>query len=262
MWEWLQNDADKAFGWSFLGFWVGLIIGAVGLWAAFYYQRQPRLSVAILSRTPVLSLKEKIDKLRILYDNADILESQKKLYVMTLRITNNGRANIGKGDYDDRVPLSFQIIDAENSASSAEIEIIQEPEVLKASDDYLEKYVVLQRASQATVVAEPIILDAGQFFTIKLVALMPETVQPTVRLFGKVAGIKKIELADELKANRAEQNVTALVMRMIPVILALILGVSAASDLARNVSELSEKLEKLSVPAPEINLDDSSTLSE
>lgn len=201
MWEWLQNDADKAFGWSFLGFWVGLAFGAVGVWATFFYQRRPRLSVDILSRTPVLSLKERIDNLQIIYDNADILECQKKLYVMTLRIANIGRVNIGKGDYDNHAPLSFQITDTDSATAAPEIEVIQAPEVLRASDDYLANHMVFQLLPQATIAVEPIILDAGAFFTIKLIALMPEAIQPTINVFGKVAGVKEFERGDEFSAH-------------------------------------------------------------
>ncbi|NEP61207.1 MAG: hypothetical protein F6K31_30225 [Symploca sp. SIO2G7] len=198
----MQNDADKTFGWSFLGFWVGLVIGLISLWLSVFYQRQPRLSVAILSRTPVLSLQDLQnlkDNLEILYNKTNILESKQNLYVITLRFANIGRANIVKGDFDAAAPLGIQLVDVKNSRSPAEISIIQKPEVLDASSNYFSKLVV-KIESNATVVIEPIILDAQQFFTIKLVALMPESFQPTVRVLGKIAGIREIELVDELSS--------------------------------------------------------------
>ncbi|NER97959.1 MAG: hypothetical protein F6J86_29630 [Symploca sp. SIO1B1] len=187
-WNRLKN-LDKTFSWSFFGFLLGAIglpLGGFGVWA-YFNSPSPKLTYEVLTNTPVFDIREEnVDKLQVVYDGVDITNSQLTLQVINFRVINNGRVDITKSMYDpENAPLGLRISVGE---------IVQAPVIIAASDDeYLKDNLKVEIVKQNEIQFNPVILNSRDYFTVKLLALVPNgtvDLQP----IGKIAGISKIKL--------------------------------------------------------------------
>ena len=205
--QWLRNDADRSFSWSFLGFFVGIFGVAFGVWA-YFRPISPRLTYEILTNTPVLNVREDVNDLQVMFKGNDISKDGQSLIVVTFRVENNGAVGIKIGDYDPRSLLGLSI---------GEGEIVERPKVIAASTGYerdaVEIILPSDRKSEDEEAVldnrmsfEPLILDPQEFFTIKLLALTSSEVlelQPV----GKVAGVKNIRVVQSFEKKVESSNI-------------------------------------------------------
>jgi hypothetical protein len=192
---------DKKFGWSFLGFVLAALFGGIAIYTEFIRDTSPVVKYEILSNTKILDVKEDVSGLSIIYNAEDIRKARKTLSVLIVRIGNEGRSPILKTYYDSASPLGLSI----NSG-----EVIK-AEVITATTDYLRQNAGIHVRDPFNVEFSQIIIEPNESFTAKFLILNPE--QSTLTIFpkGKIAGVKKLLLADRT----SDQTKETFVMKVI-----------------------------------------------
>lgn len=188
LWDRIKG-LDKTFAWSFFGFFLGVGGIGFGVWS-YYNSPSPKLIYEVLTNTPVLDIREDIDTLEILYDGQDITDSDRSLQVITFRVVNSGRVDILKGSYDsENAPLGIQL---------SEGEIVQIPRILASSSQYISDNLKPTVVTPTQIQFNTIILNSEDYFTIKILALVPSE-DVRVKPLGIIAGIKEIELVESYR---------------------------------------------------------------
>lgn len=182
---------EKKFAWSFFGFLLAIIFGAFSIYTVYFKDTNPKLDFIIEANTKVLDLKENVRKLDIIYQNENIKESGKNLSIIKIKIVNSSDVNILSTNYDLKDLLGFRLENAE---------IVEKPEIIGSSNDYIREYLTLNLDSTGNVKFDPIIIDGGESFTLKILALHKIHEIPILKPFGKIAGIRKISVIESFKA--------------------------------------------------------------
>ena len=185
---------DRMFAWSFLGFVLAMIFGGIALYTTFIRDLNPLIKYHVIANTKILDVKEDVGGLAIIYNKEDIRKSHKTLSVVSLKVVNEGRSAVLKTYYDTASPLGFTI----NSG-----EIIK-GEVIAASTPYLRSNAKVNIADSKTGQFSEVILEPGEWFTVKCLVLNPENVMLSVEPKGKVASVSKLILIDELTKETEE----------------------------------------------------------
>lgn len=174
---------------------LGVMGTVLGIYTGFFYEKKPNIALEVLSNATVLDVRENLSKLDIIYDGRNLNANNLALSVLTLKVVNNGQGDMLLSHYDDNDLLGFVI----PNASLAET-----PTVLVASNNYLETRVRINMKSPQLVTFVPVIVEAKEFFVVKLLALHAKGVVPKIQSTGKVAGVTtKIEVTEPF---REEQN--------------------------------------------------------
>lgn len=164
------------------------IVALLGLYGTFVYQRVPRLTIEVVSNSPVLDVRERVGKLAIIYDGTDLKEANQSLHLLVLRISNQGNADITKAQFDDLAPLGFRVTTGK---------IVETPTVV--GEEYLRTNLKPTIRSDDTVLFSPVILNAGETFEVRLLLLVSGNQTPSVVALGKVAGIHSIPVIEALR---------------------------------------------------------------
>jgi len=183
------HDLKRKIPWSFISVALALVFGALTVYQAFFHQKSPAISVEILSNASVLDVKEEIAGLDIQYNKRDIRKSNEYLRVITVRIENTGNQSILKSFYDSKDPFGIKITKGK---------LIEEPTVLAANSDYIRNNLSPKVDGNDVILFSDIIIEANQFFVIKLLLLHkqdgdPPTIEKTV---GTIAGLKSITILE------------------------------------------------------------------
>lgn len=188
LWDRIKN-LDKTFSWSFWGLVLAGVLGAFSIWA-YFNDPSPKLTYEILTNTAVLDIREEVDKLQLLYDGNDITDSDRSLQVVTLRVVNDGPVDITKTLYDaENAPLGLKL-----SAG----EIVDKPTILSFSRSYIKENLQPKITSVNQVTFQPIVLNSKDYFTVKILALVPSE-DISVTPIGIVAGINEIDVVETYK---------------------------------------------------------------
>ena len=157
--------------WQFVGAAFGLVAIIVSIVLWWTQRRRKALSFDIISRTPLLSVEDKVKgKLQILFDGEPVQD----VHLATVIIINSGNIPITSADYERPVNLSFgeeaQILTAEVTETN--------PDSLQASVDI-----------EATrVVLKPVLLNGGDSITLKLLVSR----LGGISVDGRIVGVKDI----------------------------------------------------------------------
>lgn len=181
---------EKKFAWSFFGFLLAIIFGAFSIYTVYFKDTNPKLDFIIETNTKVLDLRENVRKLDIIYKNENIKESGKNLSILKIKVINTSDVNILSTYYDLKDLLGFKLENAE---------IVEKPEIIESSNDYIKKYLAVNLDSSGNVKFNPIIIDAGESFTLKILALHKTHDTPKLKPFGKIAGIINISVVESFK---------------------------------------------------------------
>ncbi|MBP7052201.1 MAG: hypothetical protein KBE65_14410 [Phycisphaerae bacterium] len=177
---------DRKFPWSFVGVVFAVLFGVITIYGQFLADSHPHLKYEILANAPVLDVREDVSKLSVLFDGVDIRKQKESLRVMNIRIINDSKKDILKGYYDPNDPLGLSL-----SAGK-----MIRADLLDASNSYLEKQLTPRQSSDSTLSFPGVVLEAGEFFTIKVLVLHPESTSPEIRPLGKIAGIRSIQVSE------------------------------------------------------------------
>ena len=180
------KNLDKRYSWSFLG----LLIGIVGVGYAIYTEYNNRetidLSFEIVSNTNVLDVNEEVSDLVVNYKNENILQSNRNLKVLTVRISNTGTKHITNFDYDKHQDWGFKIKHGS---------IVNSPELIAASNLYLEESIAnISLDTLGNVLFPKVIIESGEYFTVKVLTISNSSKNPTVLPLGKISGINKLKV--------------------------------------------------------------------
>ncbi|MFH1527926.1 MAG: hypothetical protein ABIG69_14945, partial [Bacteroidota bacterium] len=158
---------DSKFSWSFLGFVFAIIFGVIGVYTTVFYDKTTSIVYQITNNTNVLDIRERINKLDILLDGKSIQSTNQNLRIFNIKVLNNGDINILKNYYDSASPLGIKIANGE---------IVDQPYIVSASNDYLKNTVQLIRKNNDQLLFNEFILDKSEYFVIKLLVLHKESV--------------------------------------------------------------------------------------
>ena len=181
---------EKKFAWSFFGFLLAIIFGAFSIYTVYFKDTNPKLDFLIETNTKVLDLRENVRRLDIIYKSENIKESGKNLSILKIKIINTSDVNILSSYYDINDLLGFRLEHAE---------IVEKPEIIESSNAYIKKYLAVNLDSTGNVKFNPIIIDAGESFTLKILALHKTYDTPILKPFGKIAGIKNMSVIESFK---------------------------------------------------------------
>src|SRR3972149_4078090 len=184
------NRWDKRYGWSLLGFVLAAIFGTVSFYTEFVRDRRPQLRYEVVSDASVLDVKEQLGNLEIIYDGRDIKKAKQSLRVVVTRITNEGADDILIGSYDQRSPLGFRVSGGN----------LLRAEILSTSNDYLRQTLRIDLPTPDTALFTPVIIESGEWFTVKSLILHAEGSLPALQPVGKIAGVRGIRVVDSTQA--------------------------------------------------------------
>ncbi|MFA7518900.1 hypothetical protein [Shewanella sp.] len=179
------NNLDKRFAWSFLGFMLAAIFGSLTIYTEFFRVNNPELIIEVLNDTNVLDVKEDVNELKVFYGDVDIKSLNQTLSVLFLRIKNDGGAPILNGYYDDKYPLNLTIKEGKFLKS----------EQISSTNDYLKSSALPSIDTEKIILLPQIILEEGESYTIKILALHLAGSDVELEIFGKIAGIREIRLS-------------------------------------------------------------------
>ncbi len=184
------NRLDKRYAWSLLGFVLALVFGFLSVYTEFLRDRRPQVRFEVISDASVLDVREKLGNLEIMYDGVDIQKARRSLRVIIIRVTNEGPDDILKTHYDEKAPLGFRVLHG----------ALIRAEILASSNAYLRQMLDPLRHVADRAEFAPVILEAGEWFTVKSLILHSEGSRPTLEPIGKIAGVREIRRVDSTEA--------------------------------------------------------------
>lgn len=215
----MEDEQIKKFDWSKWGFvlaiFLFIITFAMWIYQTYYYKSLSDLSYEIISNEEVLTLKEDIPNLQILYDEINLRESSKNISILIFKVINRGNESILINHYDENIPLGFVI---KNGT------ILVPPSIIKSSD---QKYFIdpIQKVKKDTVFFKNLIIDDNSYFDVKCLILNEFGNKPLIEPLGKIAGINKIKVLEfsEVKSNKSIfENKTFLILGFSILVLAVL----------------------------------------
>jgi len=176
----LLNNLDRKYAFGLL---TGLVFGLLSVYTDFFRSNNANIQFDILSNTTVVDLKENIGKIDILYDSVSILSKKQTLSLITVKIINNGNADVLKTFYDSHFPLGLKV----NNGT-----ILEKPTLIQSSNDYIGQSIGMEFQNKNEIRFTDFIFEKNEFFVLKLLVLHNDASQPDIISIGKIAGVKEI----------------------------------------------------------------------
>lgn len=171
---------DSKFSWSFMGFLIGILGIGYAIYIDQFKEEKPEIVFDVLSNTQVLSLKEDLTKLDIIYNGQNIKERKENLILLTIRISNEGTEDIRESDFYSLTQFGLSIKNGR---------IAEKPILIDATNEFLKKYLRVTHDSLNQILINKIPFDQNQSFTIKVLTICKESTLPTIEPIGKITGI-------------------------------------------------------------------------
>jgi hypothetical protein len=167
---------------------IGIVIGVVGL---YYTLRGSRthLSMDIASESNVLDVRHPISDLAVLFQGRNIDEEKANLKILTIRVINDGDANIREDDFDSRIPFGLQIDGGR----------IVRAQVTGSNSRYLMDNLHLRVEEESRIVFDKVIFDKRNFVAIEVLVLHPKNAPPSIKPLGKIAGLGEIAVTNSFQ---------------------------------------------------------------
>lgn len=167
---------------------LSLVLGGLGI---YYTVRGSRthLSMDIAAESNVLDVRHPIPDLAILFQGRDIEEEKSNLRVITIRIANDGEANIHENDFDSRTPFGLRIDGGR----------IVRAQVTGSNSSYLAENLHPQLQAPDRIVFDKIIFDRARFVAVEAVILHSKNSAPNITPLGKIAGLDAIAVTNSFQ---------------------------------------------------------------
>ena len=185
----ILRNLDRKFSWSFLGFLVAVLLGTITVYDRFIAAKHPQVYFDVLTSTAVLDIKEDLPKLEIFFSGINIREQKLSLRVVSIKVVNESSQDILKGHYDAEDPIGFRVQPGK----------IISTELADSSNDYLARNVSFSSPINDVVHFRSVILEAHQYFVIKLLVLHAANQTPMISPVGHIAGIPSILVREPYK---------------------------------------------------------------
>jgi hypothetical protein len=175
-------QAEKRFAWSLAGTVVGLIALVLTVWAL--QEKHPSVGFVVTNESNVFDVHTSVPDLQISFRGQNVQAQNLNLRVITVRIENSGDVDILQAQYAQEQLWGFEV----------EPGTIVEARVIGSTSSYL------LRASRPTVsgdsvILPKVILERGRSVTLDLLVLHQKDVNPSIRAFGKIAGIEQFNVS-------------------------------------------------------------------
>jgi len=151
--------------------------------------KHPQLYLDVLTSTAVLDIKEQLPNLKISYDGIDIREKSLSLQILTVKVLNDSTRNILKGYYDPDDPVGIRVTAGK----------VIRTELAEASSDYLQRNVTFETPTNSVIHFKNVILDAHEFFVLKLLVLHPAGEDVCIVPIGHISGMQRIIVREPFK---------------------------------------------------------------
>lgn len=164
---------------------VGLLAAIITIYTFYFQKSTTKINYEVVTNSNVFDINTNISKLDILYDSTSLKQKNENLRVISLRVKNVGNVNILKTFYDNNAPLGLKIRNGY---------IVEIPELIATSNDYLNKNLEIIKDSSDCIFFSNVILEQEEFFEIKFLVLHSTDLTPIIEPIGKIAGIKEIQV--------------------------------------------------------------------
>jgi len=169
---------------------ITIVLAVAGiLFTILLAEKHSQLYYDIQASTSVLDIKEELPKLEVLFDGIDIRQQNLSLRVISVKIGNDGSKAILKGDYDSEDPVGLMVSPGR----------IIKTDLIDASNDYLRKNMSFRNYGENIVLFNDVILNAHQYYIIKLLVLHQVDQMPSVKPVGYMAGMETIKVREIYK---------------------------------------------------------------
>lgn len=162
---------------------VTSVVALLGIYGTFLWERKAEITFEVLADSSVLDVRESLSNLVITYGGTNLKEHNQSLYLVTVRVVNNGNADVLKSSYDPEEPLGIRLSTGD---------IVESPSV--TGESYFANNVRPVVKDGKMIVFSPVILNAGDSFQIKALVLSRAGEVPQVFSTGKIAGIQHIKV--------------------------------------------------------------------
>ena len=181
---------EKRFPWSFFGFLLGTIslVAAIGF---FYLSKQgvvTNLRFQIEEEFHLVELRETFPNIKILYNDEDILKSEKVIKIIRIRLENSGRT-ILQSYYDQNLPFGLEFIESTILAVAP----------ISHSGGYLQENLFRdddeKEFKEGKVLLNKLIIEKESQLTFKIYLLQEKAMGATViKALGKISGMDNIQV--------------------------------------------------------------------
>ncbi len=148
-----------------------------------------KLYLDVLTSTAVLDIREQLPNLKISYDGIDIREKNLSLQILTIKAVNDSTRDILKGHYDPDDPVGLKVTAGK----------VIRTELIEASSDYLQRNVSFDSPANSVIHFKDVILDAHEFFVLKLLVLHPSSQEISIEPVGHISGMQSIIIREPFK---------------------------------------------------------------
>jgi len=163
----------------------------VTIYVAFFQEKQCNLQYQITTNTNVLDINAEVSKLDILFDGESLKDKEENIKIYNVKITNTGNKDITIDFYDVNDPVGIKVSNGF---------LIDEPELITASNSYLERNLKDRILSDSVNIKFPsLIIEKEEFFILKLMIIHKSNATPLLKSIGKIAGQKDIEIIQHVE---------------------------------------------------------------
>jgi len=165
---------------------VAAALGAIYLLYDHYFvDTKAKVVFEVIANTSVVDIKEDVPALSVLFNGADIRQQKKTLSVISLKVINDSSVDILKDRYDSNDPIGFRVTAGQ----------IVTADVSNTSNEYLKRNVRVSHDPSAVVLPE-VILEAAQYYVVKLLVLSPVDSTVAISAMGHVGGVREIVIRE------------------------------------------------------------------
>ncbi|WP_141047629.1 hypothetical protein [Aliarcobacter cryaerophilus] len=155
----------------------------------FIKDDRPKLSFDVQSVLNVLDIANKLDDLKVLYKDIDILKQNKKLSIVNVRIENKGTSSILLEDYDIEFPVGLSV----NNGTILKVNI------LESSSEYISKKLSKITNDSKNIILPSIIIESNNYLNLSILVLHSEESEIVIEPFGKIAKVNNFLLENTYK---------------------------------------------------------------
>lgn len=178
-----------------IGILLTIAFGTVALYAGFH-ETKPSISVVTTNQTNVLDVRKPLEDLSISFRGKNVQEENLNLLIFSVRVENDGQADILQSHYDRDDVWGIQVQNGE----------VIEARLIDSNSEYIKSNLNPQLSPEGnTIEFRKIIFDRRNFFTLEILVLHEKTQLPEIVPVGKIAGIDKV-VATKFQAGEDEQG--------------------------------------------------------
>lgn len=177
------QKAISGSAWSFIGV---LMAGAFFYWQE--YRNPFNLEISLVDEFNLIEVKGKIEDLKVLYENDDILESKKEIKVIRVNVENKGDT-ILQNYYDQLEPFGLRFYNAK--VLDSEITFSNSKDL---KSKLLNENVSNNEGTSDDVVFSKVIFDSGDLVTMKITLLQDSGKHLEMSPLGKLANIPELRI--------------------------------------------------------------------